>query len=312
MSTTQNESTALTQTFKYSSRTHSYEIKWRSLGNSANPPLVFIHGTPWSSRVWVPYALALSRRFQVYLSDNTGFGESPLEQPLSDTTFQPSSTVDELDSDLARQSEVFAALYKSWEKEWNGQKAHVVAHDHAGLMSLRAHLLHDCDYASLCLIDVVAIGPFGQALFKSVAENPQHFESLPGMAFEGILESYIRNAAHHELSKETMQVLKAPWMKEGGKASFIRQLCQANSRSTEAVEERYAEVGRKMPVKIIWGADDKWIHVETAERLGKALNAKEVVEIDQGGHLLMYDQPAQLGIELGIWLDSCRQSCGVR
>jgi pimeloyl-ACP methyl ester carboxylesterase len=136
-----------------------------------------------------------------------------------------------------------------------------------------------------------------------VAENPQHFQDLPDMAFEGILESYIRNAAFHELSKETMQILKAPWMREGGKAGFIRQLCQANSRSTEAVEGRYAEIGQKIPVKIIWGAQDNWIPVETAARLGKALNAKQVVEIDEGGHLLMYDQPAQLGIELGAWLD---------
>lgn len=306
-STSHADLTALSQTFQFCSKTHSYETKWCSLGNPDNPPLVFIHGTPWSSRVWVPYALALSRRFHVYLSDNTGFGESPLERQLPDTAFHPGSTVEELDSDLARQSEVFAALFKSWERDWNGQKAHVVAHDHAGLMSLRANLLHGCEYASLCLIDVVAIGPFGQALFKSVAEYPQHFQSLPDSAFEGILASYIRNAAYHELSKEAMQALKAPWMKEGGKAGFIRQLCQANSRSTEAVEERYSEVGQKMPVKIIWGADDQWIHVETAKRLGTALKAKEVVEINEGGHLLMYDQPAQLGIELGTWLEDHRQ-----
>jgi pimeloyl-ACP methyl ester carboxylesterase len=305
-STSHVDPTALTQTFNFWGKTHNYEIKWCSLGNPDNPPLVFIHGTPWSSRAWGPYALALSRHFHVYLSDNTGFGESPLERLLPDTAFHPSSTVEELDSDLARQSEVFAALFKSWERHWKGQYAHVVAHDHAGLMSLRAHLLHDCDYASLCLIDVVAIGPFGQALFKSIADYPQHFQSLPDSAFEGILESYIRNAAYHDLSKETMRALKAPWMKEGGKAGFIRQLCQANSRSTEAVEERCPEVGQKMPVKIIWGADDQWIHVETAKRLGDALNAKEVVEIEEGGHLLMYDQPAQLGIELGIWLASCR------
>jgi pimeloyl-ACP methyl ester carboxylesterase len=304
MSTTMTTtSTTLNQNFHYENATHSYDIKWCSLGSPENPPVVFVHGTPWSSRLWVPFALALSRNFHVYLSDNTGFGESPLERRLPNTAFQPSNEMERLDADLARQSEVFAALYKSWEREWSGQKAQVIAHDHAGLMSLRAFLLHDCEYASLCLIDVVAIGPFGQPLFETVAENPQHFQDLPDMAFEGILESYIRNAAFHELSKETMQILKAPWMREGGKAGFIRQLCQANSRSTEAVEGRYAEIGQKIPVKIIWGAQDNWIPVETAARLGKALNAKQVVEIDEGGHLLMYDQPAQLGIELGAWLD---------
>jgi pimeloyl-ACP methyl ester carboxylesterase len=162
MSTTMTTtSTTLNQNFHYENATHSYDIKWCSLGSPENPPVVFVHGTPWSSRVWVPFALALSRNFHVYLSDNTGFGESPLERRLPNTAFQPSNEMERLDADLARQSEVFAALYKSWEREWSGQKAQVIAHDHAGLMSLRAFLLHDCEYASLCLIDVVAIGNGG-------------------------------------------------------------------------------------------------------------------------------------------------------
>lgn len=171
-------------------------------------------------------------------------------------------------------------------------------------MSLRAHLLHGCQYQSLCLIDVVAIGPFGQDLFKAMAENPRSFEELPDMAFEGILESYIRNAAYRELSDADMRALKEPWLRDAqvGKRGFVRQMCQAGSRSTEAVEGRYGEVGRSMPVKVIWGAEDRWIAAEDAWRLGEALNAKEVVVIPEAGHLIMYDQAAQLGVELTRWL----------
>lgn len=301
----QNDPTTLDQTFHYENATHSYDIAWCSLGTPENPPVVFIHGTPWSSRVWIPFALALSRQFHVFLCDNTGFGESPLERKLNGTTFGPTNEVERLDSDLARQSEVFAALYKSWEREWGDRKAHVIAHDHAGLMSLRSNLLHGCQYASLCLIDVVAIGPFGQDMFKKVAADPQYFEEQSYDDFDAMLDIYISNAAFHILSKETMHQLKAPWLRKGGKAGFVRQLCQANSRSTEAVEARYAEVGQSIPVKIVWGADDNWIPVETAFRLGEALHAKEIVTIERGGHLLMYDQPAQLGIELASWLHIC-------
>jgi pimeloyl-ACP methyl ester carboxylesterase len=304
MNSSPADPTTLDQTFHYSNATHTYNIKWTSLGNPSSPPLIFIHGTPWSSLVWKPFALSLSRKFHIYLFDNPGFGLSPLERPLPNTTFQPANKVAQLDADLARQSEVFAALFKMWEKQWGSGKPHVIAHDHAGLMSLRAHLLHDCDYASLCLIDVVAIGPFGQPLFKTVAEDPQHFLALPDMAFEGILESYIRNAAFHELSRDTMQMLKEPWMREGGKEGFVRQLCQADQRSTGEVEGRYKEVGQRVPVKIIWGERDDWIPVEVAGRLGEALGAREIVEIREAGHLVMFDQPAQLGVELGSWLSS--------
>ncbi|KAL5116097.1 hypothetical protein ACEQ8H_005993 [Pleosporales sp. CAS-2024a] len=304
MTSAKPDPTTLDQSFEFDNATHHYHIKWCSLGNSNNPPLVFVHGTPWSSRVWKPFALALSRQYHVYLFDNPGFGESPLEVQLHGNSFQEDSEVTRLDADLARQSEVFAALYKSWSKDWAGRKAHVVAHDHAGLMSLRAYLLHDCEFASLCLIDVVAIGPFGQSLFKSIADNPQVFQDLPDMAFDGILESYIRNAAFKDLSPHVMEMLKAPWVKEGGKSGFIRQLCQANSRSTEEVEGRYGVVGEQIPVKVIWGTQDKWIPVETASRLGHALKAKIVVQIEDAGHLIMYDEPVALAVELTGWLDS--------
>jgi pimeloyl-ACP methyl ester carboxylesterase len=253
--------------------------------------------------MWKPFAVALSRQFHVYLLDRPGFGESPQEQPLQ-SDWKPDSTVSKYDSDLARQSEAFAALFKTWQSDWKGQRPHVIAHDNAGLLSLRAHLLHDCQYASLCLINVVAIGPFGQSLFSAVAEDPARFERLPNMAFRGILEGYIRNAAYHELPKETMEMLKAPWLRPGGKAGFLRELCQANARSTDAVEGRYGGVGKAMPVKVIWGANDEWIPVKDAHRLGDALNAREVVTIEEAGHLSMIDQPGQVGVEFGRWLSS--------
>jgi pimeloyl-ACP methyl ester carboxylesterase len=137
-----------------------------------------------------------------------------------------------------------------------------------------------------------------------VAENPEAFEKLPDMAFEGILESYIRNAAYAELDSQTMRMLKAPWLVDGGKKGFVRQLCQAAHRSTDEVEGRYAEVGKSLPVKVIWGKQDNWIPVDDAHRLGEALGAREVVEIQRAGHLVMYDQPGQLGVELGMWLIS--------
>lgn len=136
-----------------------------------------------------------------------------------------------------------------------------------------------------------------------MAENPHIFEQLPDTVFEGILESYIRDAAFHELPSETMQMLKEPWTREGGKQGFIRELCQANWRSTEEVEGRYGEVGSKLRVKVIWGADDKWLPVEAAYRLGNALKAVEIVVIDKAGHLSMIDQSAQMGIELATWLN---------
>ncbi|KAJ9608982.1 hypothetical protein H2200_006753 [Cladophialophora chaetospira] len=300
--------TTLSQRFEHNTSTHSYTIHWTSLGSTSFPPLVFIHGTPWSSRVWVPFALSLSNYFHVYLFDNPGFGESPLGKPLPGKESEITPKI-ALDADLAQQSAVYAALFHSWAKEWDGQKAHVVAHDHAGLMALRGYLLHGCEYASLCLIDVVAIATSEKPLFKLVAENENVFKQLTGPVFEGVVEAYIRDAAHKPLSKETMETLKAPWLRsKEWREGFVRQMSQANSRSTEEVEGRYGEVGSKIPIRIIWGRDDQWLPVEIADRLAKAVNAKEVVVIEEAGHLIMYDQGERLGVELAWWLNSVSRS----
>ncbi|CAI7644530.1 unnamed protein product [Penicillium manginii] len=270
----------LTQTFHYSTSTHRYKIRWNSLGDPSLPPLVFVHGTPWSSRVWTTYAQSLRKYFHVYLFDNPGFGDSPLGSPFPGTEDSISAKLS-LDADLARQSEVFAALLEFWAQTWQ-QKPHVIAHDHGGLMCLRAHLIHNFHYASLCLINVVAIGPFGQPLFKLIAENEAVFNELTGPVFEGVVEAYIRDAAYTDLGKEKMEMLKRPWLSDAnGRKGFIRQMVQANSRCTEEVEHKYPEVGKTIPEK---------------------LNARDVVLIEDAGHLVMYDQEGKLGLELGLWL----------
>lgn len=297
----------LDQTFHHSTAYFDFHIHWTALGDATLPPVVFVHGTPWSSRVWSAYAQSLAHHFRVYLFDNPGFGESPLGTPISGKEDTISAAI-ALDGSLAQQTEVFAALYHHWERDWRGSKANVIAHDHAGLMTLRAHLQHDCEYQSLCLIDVVALGPWGKPLFKTVAENEGVFTALTGPVFEGVVESYIRDAAHKELDRETMEMLKRPWtMNEEGRKGFVRQMVQANSRYSADVEERYHEVGKKMPVRVIWGNNDKWLPVENGRNLSKKLNAKDMVVIEGAGHLIMYDQPARLGVELGWWLATANQ-----
>lgn len=65
---------------------------------------------------------------------------------------------------------------------------------------------------------------------------------------------------------------------------------------------RYGEVGRDIPVKIIWGKEDNLIPVDRAQKLAAAVGAKEVALIEKAGHLVMLDQTEQLGVELSRWL----------
>lgn len=294
---------SLDQVFSCKTSTHSYEIHYTTLGSASSPPLIFIHGTPWSHKVWLPYAQSLSSSFRIYLFDNPGYGVSPGGTPLS-------SSLDwktELDASLKGQSEAFSHIFKYWkEKDGWKDKPHVIAHDNAGLVSLRANLLYVCEYKSLCLIDVVAVRPFGSPFFRLVASNPDVFKQIPPGMFRGLVLSYIEGASYKPLRSDVLDMLMEPWLEGGlqGQEGFIRQMLQADQRHAEDVEGKYGEAGKSMPVRIIWGKEDFWIPVDRAEKLAQVIGTEDVVILEEAGHLVHYDQPERLGIEIGRWIES--------
>lgn len=289
---------SLDQTFIHKTTTHEYRIRWTRLGKATSPALVFLHGTPWSSAVWQDLATSLSNYYNIYVYDHPGFGISPAYRRLVDAADQDRT---DLDASLVLRAEASAALFNHWDLE---SLPHVVSHDNGGLVSLRLLLDHDITFASLCLVDVVAIGPFGLPLFKLVAENEGVFTAIPPPIVEGIVRAYVKSATCKSLPKEIEDMLCAPWLAGGmqGSEKFLKEMVQAHYRDTGVLESEYARVGSLSPIKIIWGRDDVWIPVETAQKLEKALHAEQVVIIEEAGHLVQYDQPGKLALEVGLWL----------
>ena len=292
---------SLDQIFVHSTSTHEFRICWTQIGASkaSSPTLVFIHGTPWSSVEWQDLAANLSTRYNIYLYDHPGFGDSPAPRRLAGTD----SDNTDLDPSLRLRAEASAALFKHWELD---NAPHVIAHDNGGLVSLRLLLQHDIKYASLCLIDVVAISrPAAIPFFKLVAENESVFGAIPPQFLEGLIRAYVKDASYKPMSAEVEDMLTAPWLVNGsqGCERFLQEMVQAHNRSTTDVEEKYERVGSQTPTKIIWGKDDAWIPHETAYKLQKAVNAAEVVIVEEAGHLIQFDLPSRLALEVGLWLN---------
>ncbi len=254
--------------------------------------------------MWQNLASSLSTRYNIYLYDHPGFGISPPPGRLVDAADH--DKVD-LDGSLVLRAEASAALFKLWDMP---SPPHVVSHDNAGLVSLRLLLEHGIKFASLCLIDVVAMGPFGLPFFKLVAENEGVFAAIPANFVEGLVRAYVKSATCKPMPKEIEDILCAPWLADGmqGSDKFLKEMVQAHNRDTGVLENEYARVGGLSPTKIIWGRDDAWIPVETAQRLKKALNAEDLVIIEEAGHLVQYDQPSKLALEVGLWLSKHSQN----
>lgn len=254
-------------------------MQWEQMGSG--PEVVFCHGTPWSSEVWRPFAEALAPEHSVYLWDMPGYGRSSksAEHPVS----------------LDVQGELFADLLA----HWGLRSPHVIAHDYGGAVALRAHLLEQVAFASLALVDVVALAPWGSDFFRLVQDNAEAFSAVPPAIHEGVVRSYIAGASQAGLAPDEMELLVAPWRGEG-QAAFYRQIAQADQRYTDEVEPLYPEI--RIPTLVVWGQQDTWIPVDRAHRLGTAIPGARTHLIEGAGHLIQLDQPVALATCLSRWL----------
>ena len=255
------------------------QVEWEgrtiACGRSGTgPDVVFCHGTPWSSQVWSPYADALSDAFTVHMWDMPGYGRSSMDPGHR--------------TDFASQAKAFAAVLDHWRLE----RPHVIAHDIGGAVSLRATLFEKCRYASLMLVDAVAIPPSGSPFFRFVQEHPGTLDELPPYVHEAILRAYIQGATHRGLREEDLAMLMAPWTTEIGRRAFYRQIAEYDEAYLAENEQHLKALS--IPVHVVWGADDAWIPVETGRRLSELITGARYVEVPGAGHLIQYDAPVGL------------------
>ncbi|WP_444684566.1 alpha/beta fold hydrolase [Alkalicoccus luteus] len=237
------------------------------------PPLVLVHGTPWSSFNWRHLIPGLSEWFTVYYYDLVGYGKS--EKATGDVS-------------LGIQHHVLHELLA----EWRIHEPVVVGHDFGGSTALRTHLLLNVPYKKLVLIDPVALAPWGSSFFSHVARHEEAFRGIPGYIHEAMVSAYVQDAMHTPMPADTLKGTITPWLKETGQAAFYRQIVQAEQRYTDEIEPLYASM--TVPTLILWGAEDEWIPIGKGRELRRRIPNAAFRSIPNAGHLVQEDQPATL------------------
>ncbi|CAD6556141.1 alpha/beta fold hydrolase [Paraburkholderia metrosideri] len=255
----------LTESYTFADQTVRYQVT----GNG--PPLVLVHGTPFSSYVWHRIAPYLAQTRTVYYYDLLGYGQS--EQR------------DGQDVSLGVQN----GLLKELLAHWALINPDVIAHDFGGATSLRAHLLDQCEYRSLTLIDPVAIAPWGSPFVRHVREHIDAFTGLPPYIHEAVVKAYVRGAIAREIADAELAPYVAPWLGATGQAAFYRQIAQMDQRYTDEVEARYSQI--RCPVQILWGEQDQWIPLERGRQLADTIPAARFYAVPNAGHLMQEDAP---------------------
>ena len=237
------------------------------------PPLVLVHGTPWSSFNWRHIIPGLSQWFKVYYYDLLGYGESEKK---------------EMDVSLGVQNKVLNELLDFW----GLKNPIIVGHDFGGSTVLRTHLLNNRSFKRMILIDPVAIAPWGSEFFSHVNHHEKAFRGLPDYIHESVISTYVQGAMFREMDLETLKGIKEPWLGSVGKEAFYRQIAQASQEYTDEIEWIYEEVD--VPTLVIWGEEDTWIPIEKGEKLASRIPHSTYVSIANAGHLVQEDQPSIL------------------
>lgn len=239
------------------------------IGNGA--ALVLAHGWPWSSFSWHRIIPRLARRCQVHWYDMPGYGQS------DKATHRRTS--------LDVQGQVFAEMLAHWGLE----RPIVIAHDMGGATTLRAHLLHGCDFDRYVLMNVVAMRPWGSAFFGHVGRHVEAFLGLPPHIHKAVVAAYIKGALVNDIDPGDFAKLVEPWLSEQGRTSFYRQFAQADEQHTAEVEPLFGDV--RCPVTIIWGEDDPWIPLERGKALHARMPQASFETLPGVGHLPQLEAP---------------------
>lgn len=291
----------------------NWEIKYTLLSpnrtDSTTPTqtLVFVHGTPWSSTVFSPLATSLlstTPNLTILLYDLPGYGHS---QYLTSPTpgpkgFQGSTSVKAQACALAT-----LLVHLSLDGKNGDTKPAVLAHDIAGTIALRAHLLHGCEFSRLMLLDTNVVLPWGDGFYKLAREQHGVFTQLPGHVHEAVVRSVVRSASVRTGGLgEWEDVLVKPWVgSQQAQESFVRQIAQADDGDVAEMFEGQMYGCVRCQTTVLWGDGDSWIPREKMEKLcgllGERLE-KPLVVVEGAGHLLTLDQPEKVEDEVRRWL----------
>jgi len=239
-------------------------VKVRVLEAGSGDPLVFMHGAgglfPDN-----PFLDQLAEHYQVFAPEFPGFGESTDEELLEDM----------LDFSL-HGWDVVSALGLS--------KPHIVGHSMGGMIAAEMASLAPNDVSKLVLVASAGLW---------IAEHP-----IPDI-FSFLPHEFAQYLFHDRAQGEAMLTggldLKNP---EALKEFYIgnsRRLSMAGKILFPVPNRRLSKRLYRLtaPTLLVWGKSDTLIPPIYAEHFKKQIASAEIVEIEQAGHMIPYEQPEE-------------------
>ncbi|QDT03072.1 Haloalkane dehalogenase [Rubripirellula lacrimiformis] len=238
-------------------------------------PLLLLHGIPTWSYLFHEIIGPLSEHYRVIAPDMIGYGYSDRR--------------DRFDRSIEMQADVVERLLAKLDIP----SAHFVAHDIGGGVAMivadrspelvRSMVLsNSVAYDSWPVDEMLALGHPRNAKMK-----PEEMRQLLEKSFEFGLSRPER------LTDEFREGIMKPYLEPEGIVSMVRNSASLNTNHTTPLTARLS--GMSQPTLLLWGVDDRWQPVSTAERLVEDMPNAKLHAIKNCSHWVPQDAPEEYG-----------------
>ena len=283
-------------------------------GPADAPPVILLHGFPESHRTWARVAPLLADRFRLIMPDLRGFGDSDRPQDVA------AYATDTLIADLFALADAVGA-----------DRFALVGHDWGGAVAWAAALRGNPRIERLAIINSPHPAIFQRSIITDDAQRAasQYIRAFrdPGMeaqvAAMGVERFFDKSFRDHvdlaSIAPDERARSIADWSRPGALTAMFNWY-RASHITVPAMGEQAplpAWVGRgvpklRIPVRIVWGLDDKALLPLQLEGIGEVGDDVAVVPLPGVGHFAPSQAPDRVAEALTPFLEVTQAARGAR
>ena len=273
-------------------------------GPDDEPPVILVHGFPESHRTWRALAPLLSDRLRLVMPDLRGFGDSDRPQDVVDYA------TDTLVADIFALADAVGI-----------DRFALVGHDWGGAIAWAAALRGNPRIERLAIVNSPHPLIFQKSLIEDRAQraasqymrafrNPGMEAGIEAMGFDSFFDkSFAKHADLSLISPEERQTYIGQWSRPGALTAMLNWY-RSSQVVVPAVDEAAAmpawvERGvpkLKIPVRVIWGLEDKALLPIQLEGIGEVGDDVELFPLQGIGHFAPWEAPEEVAAALKPFL----------
>jgi pimeloyl-ACP methyl ester carboxylesterase len=268
------------------------------------PPVILIHGFPESHRTWREIAARLGDRFRLVMPDLRGFGDSDRPQDMRDYA------TDTLIGDIF-------ALADGLDID----RFALVGHDWGGAIAWAAALRGDPRIERLAIVNSPHPLIFQKSLIEDESQRAasQYMRAfrnhgmeagIEAMGFDTFFEkSFSKHVDVARISPEERRIYIDQWSRPGALTAMLNWYRSSqvvvptvgeNASMPDWVERGVPKL--RIPVRVIWGLEDKALLPIQLEGIGEVGDDVEVFPLTGVGHFAPWEAPDQVADALAPFL----------